>query len=122
MSKLSDCKERVATAIEQLKQAEDGYRLAKGLQTALETSTETPDLSGFGLTLRLPDGATIPLPIPTDKEALLIMLDDACTFLGNEITRVWADIYTQAGAARDHCLAAARQLAQQQQAGAVPPS
>lgn len=85
----------------------------KQARVVLEQLTERPDapIADAGLLLLIGE-LQLPLPMPTNPQARLAMLDDAVQHLGIELVRLWGEGFRTCEGAVSHCNAAAKAAAQ----------
>jgi hypothetical protein len=101
-SPLRGCHERLVRLAEELDGVAAGQRSARALLQRLQ---ESPDASvqGIGLSLQFQAGPQIPIPLPTDREHLLGLVEDSLTFLSQEITRLWSELHATTATACAIC-------------------
>lgn len=120
MSTLREMGERTRVLLDQLENAAKARGCAL---TMLKELTDNPAASvqGVGLHLRFQTGLDIPVPMPTDRERLLDILNDSANFLGSEAIRIWREIKVTADEANEICdQALAQHQAQVQEEPTTP--
>ena len=114
MSTLADSRGKLLALIQEVEKTDMAYNHSRALYEALEGEQEV-DLNGVGLNLVFDGGTAIPVPIPTDREQLLNLVERSTNFLGSEVVRLWNEIANVAYVAKQYCDAAAASAAQHQQ-------
>ena len=119
MSVLSDSHGKLMALLAAVEETSRSYQVAQQSLAALD-GDEPVNLEGVGMNLRFGD-TVIPVPLPTDQQALADRVADAVAFLGAELVDLWDSVYHVSAAAKRHCDDAAAR-AQALQASPPPPA
>lgn len=101
MAKLTDLRDRINELLPELDKATDAYRQGRLLLTSLEVP-EGVSTQGLGLTLTFDTGQSIPVPLPAAAE-LFPLVASSVNVLGNDVIRIWNEIYAVASQAKAQC-------------------
>lgn len=119
MSVLSDSRGKLQALLGTIAETDNSYRIAQEALAKLD-SGEAVNLEGVGMNLQFGD-TTIPVPLPQDQQALADRVADAVAFLGEELVRLWNEVYAVSHQAKQHCDEAQARAAQQATAPPVQP-
>ncbi len=104
MSKLNDLYGKTVALQTEIARVMSAYEAAVHAYHQIESSTpgQPVNLSGIGMSIHLGD-VELPLPLPTDVNALAMHLESVVNFCVFELTRLWAEVQAVAADATMHC-------------------
>jgi len=104
--KLESCLDAIEGQVALLREESNLYQHMKRVLQQAEEGDGTINMEGVGLKLSLGD-IDVPLPVPTDPEAVRNHVEEAVGFLGEAVIQRWQAIHNVATDASEHCAAAA---------------
>lgn len=101
MSVLTDVHDKLTHLLATIGATEKSYRIAQQALAQFD-SGEVVNLEGLGMNLQFGD-TVIPVPLPTDQAVLSDRIAEATAFLGEDLVRLWNEVYNTAALAKQHC-------------------
>jgi len=114
--KLESCLEAMEGQVALLREESNLFQHMKQVLQQAEAGDGNINMDGVGMKLSL-GTIDVPLPVPTDPNAVMAHVEDAVAFLGEAVITRWQAIAQIAKDANEHCAAAAAAVEPQPEGG-----